>query len=237
MKKRRISLRIIFGILLIIIGSALVFQNRIRDFILNRKIEEFNVNLEALTLEDAKKNREAEASFDFESLSELSLESVLNANQTGNILAIGEIAVPSVGINLSIAKGVSDINMTLGAGTLREDQVMGQGNYVLASHHITGPSDDLLFTPLHRVNTGEKIYISDLEKVYVYEIYSKELVDASRVDLVEDTEEDIITLITCEDLSAINRLIVRGKLIDSYSVKDANQDAIDAFKIVKNVFK
>lgn len=236
MKKRRFSLRIIFGILLIIIGSALVFQNRIRDFILNRKIEEFNINLEALTLEDAKKNREAEASFDFESLSELSLESVLNANQTGNILAIGEIAVPSVGINLSIAKGVSDINMTLGAGTLREDQVMGQGNYVLASHHIIGPSDDLLFTPLHRVNTGEKIYISDLEKVYVYEIYSKELVDASRVDLVEDTEEDIITLITCEDLSAINRLIVRGKFIESYDVTKAKKEAVDAFKIVKNVF-
>lgn len=237
MKKRRISLRIIFGILLIIIGSALVFQNRIRDFILNRKIEEFNVNLEALTLEDAKKNREAEASFDFESLSELSLESVLNANQTGNILAIGEIAVPSVGINLSIAKGVSDINMMLGAGTLREDQVMGEGNYVLASHHITGPRTDLLFTPLHKVKLGEKIYISDLENVFVYEISSKELVDASRIDVTYNTTEKIITLITCEDLSAVNRLIVRGKLIDSYSVKDANQDAIDAFKIVKNVFK
>ena len=49
---------------------------------------------------------------------------------------IGGIAIPEVEINLPIFKGLDNVNLFYGAGTMKPDQRMGEGNYSLASHHI-----------------------------------------------------------------------------------------------------
>ena len=51
-----------------------------------------------------------------------------------NLPVIGAIAIPSVEINLPIFKGLSNVALLTGAGTMKENQVMGKNNYALASH-------------------------------------------------------------------------------------------------------
>ncbi|MBF0779609.1 MULTISPECIES: class A sortase [unclassified Granulicatella] len=234
-KKGYIFLNII-ACLLVVVGVVLIFQQPIRDYLLSMKIASHEAVAKTVTAQEIEQNNAQEANFDFESLHALSLQSVLEANiDSSQVKSIGEIAIPSVEINLTIAKGVSDLNMTVGAGTLRPDQVMGQGNYTLASHYSSYGGGKLLFTPLHRISTGAKIYITDLKNVYVYDVYWYEIVPATHVDLVDDVKDDkIITLITCEDGNAINRLAVRGRLSATYSTENAPKEALEAFQIMKN---
>lgn len=234
-KKRRSGILLnILSLLLAVIGLVLIFQQPIRDFILSQQIASQESLLQNVTAEEVEKNKAEEVTFNFEDVRSLSLASVLEEGMSAaKVKSIGEIAIPSVGINLNIAKGVSDLNMSVGAGTLRPDQEMGKNNYPLASHYTNAGDGTLLFTPLHQIQIGAKVYLTDLTNVYVYDVYWKEYVEETRVDLVyETTDESIITLITCEDLSATRRLAVRGRLSATYPVGEAPQEAIEAFKIM-----
>ncbi|MUG33622.1 sortase, partial [Psychrobacter sanguinis] len=76
---------------------------------------------------------------------------------------IGGIAIPELGINLPIFKGLGNVELIYGAGTMKEDQVMGgDNNYSLASHHIFGlvGSSEMLFSPLERAKDGMVIYLT-----------------------------------------------------------------------------
>ena len=91
---------------------------------------------------------------------------------------------------------------------MKENQVMGQGNYSLASHHVFGltGANAMLFSPLEKAKAGMKIYITDKEKIYTYVISSVETVTPDRVDVIQDREGvNEITLVTCEDAAATYR--------------------------------
>ena len=102
---------------------------------------------------------------------------------------IGGIAIPDVGINLPIFKGLANENLAFGAGTMKEDQVMGQGNYALASHNVTGFSSDvsLLFTPLERAKEGMVIYVTDKNNIYQYRINKISVVSPEHSEVINDT--------------------------------------------------
>ena len=70
-------------------------------------------------------------------------------------------AIPEVEINLPIFKGLDNVNLFYGAGTMKRDQVMGKGNYSLASHHIftAENASQMLFSPLSHAKNGMKIYL------------------------------------------------------------------------------
>ncbi len=68
-----------------------------------------------------------------------SSEAVLRAQLSNKALpVIGGVAVPSVGINLPIFKGLANEALLYGAGTLSPTQ-NGEGNYALASHRAQSP--------------------------------------------------------------------------------------------------
>lgn len=76
---------------------------------------------------DVKKNMARETTFDFDSVESLSTEAVMKAQfENKNLPVIGAIAIPSVEINLPIFKGLSNVALLTGAGTMKEDQVMGK---------------------------------------------------------------------------------------------------------------
>lgn len=227
------------SIFLGVVGVTLIATPLISDYMLSQRIEAQEKELSNITREEIEANQEAPASFDFNDVQVLNLESILQASQnTAKVQSIGEIAIPSVGINLTIAKGVSDLNMSVGAGTMRADQQMGKGNYPLASHYSSYGGGKLLFTPLLKVKHGDKVYLTDLKKVYVYEIYWTDVVQPDRVDLVDDTPNDtIVTLITCNDGSAAERFVARGRLVEQYEVSQAPTEAIEAFKLTKHTLR
>ena len=116
-------------------------------------------------------------------MSSHSTEAVINAQMasSGRYQWWG-ISIPELNMNLPIFKGFENVALYYGAGTMKENQVMGQGNYSLASHHVFGltGANAMLFSPLEKAKAGMKIYITDKEKTYTYVISSVETVTPDR---------------------------------------------------------
>jgi len=131
---------------------------------------------------------------------------------------IGMIAIESVGIYLPIFYGATHLNLLAGAGTMRPNQIMGRGNYVLAGHHMRDPT--LLFGPLMHVEEGHWIQISNGENVYTYRIFERRRIHQSDTWIIDDTEEAIITLFTCDESGYATdfRWMVRGYLVDDSNI-------------------
>ncbi|MER1953441.1 MAG: class A sortase [Aerococcus urinaeequi] len=135
---------------------------------------------------------------------------------------LGAVAIPDANLNTAVIKGMSDVAMVSGAGTMFPDQVMGQGNYTLASHHIGYGTDILLNNISDSVTVGDKIYLTDLTNVYVYETFFVEAVNPDQVQYIsqEVTGNPIITLMTCTaDLT--QRWIVQGNLTETVAFGEA----------------
>ena len=217
--------------LLFLVALALIFNSSIRNMIMVWHTNQYQVS--KVSKEEIKQNKAVESSFEFSDVQSLSTEAVINAQwQAQKLPVIGGISIPEVSMNLPIFKGLDNVGLYYGAGTMKEDQQMGQGNYALASHHVFGitGASDMLFSPLDRAKIGMKIYITDKEKIYTYTISSIESVAPERVDVINDTEGvSEITLVTCEDAAATSRTIVKGTLESTIDYDKAPKDILDAF--------
>lgn len=184
--------------------------------------------------EDIEKNKGADVTFDFNQVESISTEAVLRAQWNSQQLpVIGGISIPDLGVNLPIFKGLSNVALMYGAGTMKENQVMGQGNYTLASHHIFGiaGASETLFSPLDKAKNGMKIYITDKETIYVYVITSVESLSPERVDVINDYPgKNEITLVTCEDADATRRTVVGGELETSMPFEGAPKNILEYFE-------
>lgn len=131
-------------------------------------------------------------------------------------IVVGKLSIPTVDLNLSIIKGVGQENgdpMEKGAATNKEGQEMGLRNYILASHAMKNPT--LLFSPLFNVNYDDKMYVTDEENVYVYNVTSIDTVEPERVDILNDIEgRQMLTLYTCTQ-AGTKRLVITGDLVDT----------------------
>ncbi|EGP67175.1 sortase family protein [Streptococcus sp. oral taxon 056 str. F0418] len=159
---------------------------------------------------------------------------MLNAQWKAQQLpVIGGIAIPELSLNLPIFNGLDNTGLYYGAGTMKEEQQMGKGNYALASHHVFGitGANEMLFSPLDRAQAGMKIYLTDKDKVYTYTITSVQNVTPERVDVIDDAPDGTseVTLVTCEDAEATSRTIVKGVLEKESLYKDTSKEILDYF--------
>jgi len=218
-------------VVLLVVGLALIFNKSIRNTVIAWNTNKYQVS--KVSKKTIEKNKEAKTSFDFDTVKSISTESVLQAQMDAQELpVVGGIAIPEVGINLPIFKGLGNTELTYGAGTMKEDQVMGEGNYSLASHHIFGVNNanKMLFSPLDNAKNGMKIYLTDKNKVYTYEIREVKRVTPDRVDEVDDRDGvNEITLVTCEDLAATERIIVKGDLKETKEYSQTSDEILTAF--------
>ncbi|HEM4403640.1 TPA: class A sortase, partial [Streptococcus suis] len=231
-KKRKGSFwRNLLTVVLILISLALIFNTSIRNFIIGWNTNKYQIS--NVTTEDIEKNKQAETTFDFDQVQSISTEAILAAQWDAQRLpVIGGIAVPELGINLPIFKGVFNTSLMYGAGTMKENQEMGKGNYALASHHIFGVTGaaDVLFSPLDRAKNGMKIYITDKTNVYTYVIDSVEIVSPESVYVIDDVEgRTEVTLVTCTDYNATQRIIVKGVLESTTPYNETAKDILDSF--------
>lgn len=176
------------------------------------------------------KNNEQNVSFDFEEVEELDLKTILMANLNKNeIIVVGGISIPSVNLNVPIGKGTSKYTLALTAGTMKKGQVMGEGNYSLAGHHMK--RKDLLFSPLFQVELKAPVYLTDFEHIYTYQIDEQRTIEATEVDVINDMEnEKLLTLITCED-NGERRLMTRAHFINKIPIEEATAEMIDSFQL------
>lgn len=132
---------------------------------------------------------------------------------------IGIIKAPSVGLEVGVLKGVLNRTLMLGAGTMRPDQVMGQGNYSVITHRTRRPG--LLFSGVPKMKSGQLVYITDKETIYTYKVYDRFNVHQSETDVIYDEVSDkrgkpVLTLVTCFSLNDPEaRVIVHAELVNS----------------------
>lgn len=235
-KKWRYHLSNLLLVLLLVLGVALIFNKQIRNYMIGYNSNKYQVT--QVTREEIEINKEAEASFDFEAVQSLSTEAILAAQMAGqNLPVIGGIAIPELEINLPIFKGVGNTEIAYGAGTMKEDQVMGERNYALASHHIFGieGASKMLFSPLDNAKNGMKIYLTDKEKIYTYVISEVKVVAPEHVEVIDDRPgQTEVTLVTCTDFDATNRIIVHGQLTETVEFSKAPAEVLKAFEMTYN---
>lgn len=140
----------------------------------------------------------------------MSFSSLLTLPNTDNVEGIGTISMPEVDMTLPVLDGLSDANLMTGAGTMKQDQVAGQGNYSLAGHNWRDRTT--LFSPLHRAEEGMSIFLTIDGETYEYSVSTIQTVEPTRIDIIEDQDEPMLTLVTCNH-DGSERLIVQATLV------------------------
>lgn len=204
-------MRKVFIVVLILSGAILIGSSFLKEEIVAMLSNHFNIG--KMTADKLSHNNRRKASFNFSAVQPPSFyEALRTAANINNKAVIGQIRVDSVGIKLPILKGTTSANLLVGATTMRTDQRMGEGNYPIAGHHMR--REDLLFGPLMKVQTGASIVITDLKKNYIYQVVSKKTVPETNNNVIKQTSDRRITLVTCDKPTRTpNRLIVVGKLV------------------------
>lgn len=141
--------------------------------------------------------------------------------ETEDIVKLGSIYISDLDIKLPIFKGkplvkTSKDTMLFGATTNLENQIMGKGNYVLASHIVDNPN--LLFTSLHTLEKGSYIYLYDSKYSYEYRVYKNFEVYNTETWILNDIKDySILTLYTCVPDGKeipLKRTVIRAVLTD-----------------------
>lgn len=214
-----------FFVCMFFIGLLFIFinpiQNTVIEYLSNR------LNKTDFTAEDLQANSDKEVDFNFEAVQSLSIKDVLTAQATVDTLpVIGSIYIPKVHLQLPILKGVGQSALAVGAGTMKPTQQLGTGNYALASHYFEGK--DILFGPLYRTKVGDAIYLTDLMNIYEYKLSEKKVIEATDVNVIEDTQNTLLTLITCTD-DGKQRLMVQANFVTQYPINEVPEELSEAF--------
>lgn len=216
----------IAGVVLLIAGIVLIFNKPIMGFIVNYMTDK-TLEQQAGTNYDesiAKAKSSDDITFDFEQVEDISLGQVLKAQMDSKKPnSIGIISVPDVNMQLPILYGISNKNLAIGAGTLKENMPMGTGNYALAGHNVRNGRS--LFSPLTLAKVGMKAYVTDYNKVYEYEIDDIYDVEPSQVDVINNHgRKKELTLVTCS-YKGTKRQITHAKFIRAYNIDGAPKAA------------
>lgn len=131
----------------------------------------------------------------------------LSRNDGLSTLAL--LTIPSVGIRVAVFEGTSDRVLNLGVGRVTGTGDVGvPGNLALAGHR------DGFFRGLKNIAVGDDISIQHNGGIDHYKVTEFFVVEPDAVDVLEPTDEAILTLITCYPFyfvgHAPQRFIVRA---------------------------
>ncbi len=215
-KMNKLKLALLIGVL--IIGLLLIFINPLQNAIIAHLSDQLNTT--DYSAEDIENNNQADADFEFDAVQSLSIAEVLQAQlKASDLPVIGSIAVPSVHMQLPVLKGVGNSVLAIGAGTMKPNQQLGQGNYALAGHYFE--DKNILFSPLYQAQVGDIIYVTNMTDVYEYKLSMKKIIAATDVYIIDDIpDQTTLTLITCAEKGS-KRLAIQADFVQSYSLENA----------------
>ena len=214
--------------LVVFVGLFLLVLPQLNQFRIDNRAKKNNAVAEELSATDMQNNINSKTSFDFDSIEEISTSGTwLSPDLIDQNLIIGRLYIPSIDLNLTVFNGLSNSILHAGLGTMRPGLTMGQGNFPIAGHYSA--DSDILFGNLISVEIGDKIYLTDNEKIYEYKVYETRIVDVTEVKWVENTVakehgKPIISLMNCYYIDGQNsgdRYFVFGELIEISDLADS----------------
>ena len=184
------------GLLLIVVGLAIIASIVYKKIDTSNKQKELQNVLEQVINEEPKE------------LSKEEEEKLINGYKP-----IALIEIPSINLSQGIVEGITDDILQYYLGLFESSVMPGEkGNFSVAGHRVSDYSE--AFVNLYKVEIGDEIIIKANKKEYVYEVTDNFIVSPDRVDVLENTEDPTITLVTCT-VGAKERVIVKGKLIET----------------------
>lgn len=192
----REKLRRVIGLILIIVGLAIIVTIVYKKIDTSRKQKELQNILEQVINEEPKE------------LSKEEEEKLINGYKP-----IALMKIPSIGLSQGVVEGINDDVLQYYLGHFENSAKPGEkGNFSVAGHRVSDYSE--AFVNLYKVEVGDEVLVKANKKQYVYQVTDNFIVSPDKVDILDSTEDSTITLVTCT-VGAKERVIVKGRLVET----------------------
>lgn len=126
--------------------------------------------------------------------------------------AIAIIKIPRLGVEKRVVQGVGVEDLKKGPGHYPDTPMPGQaGNAAIAGHRTTYGAP---FYNLDELKPNDPILVTTLQGNFRYEVIETTIVRPTKVDVLNKTDDNRLTLTTCHPrFSASQRMVVTAKLI------------------------
>jgi sortase A len=125
---------------------------------------------------------------------------------------VGRLEVRRVGLSAMVVEGTTRADLRRAAGHIPGTGMPGvAGNVGIAAHR------DTFFRPLRNIRKNDIVTLTTVHAEYRYRVVSTQVVDPGDVSVLEASDQEILTLVTCYPFyfvgSAPDRFIVRAERI------------------------
>jgi sortase A len=139
------------------------------------------------------------------------LPKISAANALSN-LPLGQIEIASIGLTAMIQEGTGRQTLQRGVGHIAGTSLLGQsGNIGLAGHR------DTFFRKLRNIHEGDEITLTTLAGAIVYRVDLISIVEPQESEVLRDSGENLLTLVTCYPFSYVGpspkRFVVRARQV------------------------
>ena len=126
-----------------------------------------------------------------------------------------QLVIPGIAIDEPIVVGDDPSNIHRGAWHRPRTSTPNEGGNTVIVGHRFSYSSPAIFYHLDRVKEGDTFAIWWEGKEYVYRVFQTSVVDATAIEIEDNTEDPIATIYTCTPVwTATNRLLIRGELLN-----------------------
>lgn len=125
---------------------------------------------------------------------------------------VGRIQIPRLGVEAIVMEGTSKTTLRRAVGHIAGTALPGQlGNVGISGHR------DTFFRPLRNIRQNDIITLTTLSGEFRYRVVTTKIVTPFEVAVLDSTQEEILTLVTCYPFyflgSAPDRFIVRAERV------------------------
>lgn len=167
-------------------------------------------NQKVIGVEKNDDNNDSRNNSDNSSIPKQTIQRKVKTAQVTGYEVYGKIKIDKIGIEYPIIEYKNSDALWRSICKISNNNVDGTGNLCLAGHNMRNLS---MFGNLRKLTIGDKVKITNLYgEEFTYEVFEKVYIDPNQTEVLKNTDEAIVTLITCNDASN-KRLIVKGKLI------------------------
>ncbi|GGA20626.1 class D sortase [Psychrobacillus lasiicapitis] len=130
--------------------------------------------------------------------------------------ARGIIRIPKIDLEMMIFEGTTPSSLTKGIGMIEPHKQFGINNIGLAGHRATTSGKQ--FNRLDELTLHDMVEVQTEAGTIEFEVVQTFVVDRTQIEVLQDGQEPLLTLVTCTPLGQKNptdRLIVQAKLKDT----------------------
>ena len=151
------------------------------------------------------------------------------ANNNQSKTALGQVAIPKVGLVTNVFAGLTNANLSFGAVSLFPDWPVQNHNVVLIGHNMG--VRHLHFGALQNVSVGDEVYLKYLGHSYLYLVRQKSTIKETQIDRVKDTMTSKLTLVTCSAATRTpNRILVSADLVKAVPARQSQMKVAGVLK-------